>query len=140
MNYDFKQTLLSRCLLSGLLAGMIAVIVNFIFNYLYRVVSGYDLSEVVNVVSMIFSAILVTLAGGVLFFVFSKMNNGKSIYIAVMLVLTVLGMFAAFQTHRTANITNQHEFRILFSGLILIDGLFATFAVPYFVNHQKIYS
>ena len=140
MNYDFKQTLLSRCLLSGLLAGLAAVIANFIFNYIYREATGYTLSEVVNVVSIIFSSIIVTLVAGVLYYIFLKMKNGAIIFMVLMLLLTALGMYAAFQTHRSTVAANEHEFKILFAGIILIDGLFATFVVPYFTNHQKIYS
>lgn len=140
MNYDFKQTLLSRCMLSGLLAGLAAVITNFIFNYIFRVATGYDLSEVINVVSIIFSSIIVTLVAGVLYFLFIKMKNGGIIFTVVLLLLTALGMYAAFQTQRSNIATDQHDFKLLFAGIILIDGLYATFIVPYFISHQKIYS
>ncbi len=140
MNYNFKQTLLSRCLLSGLLAGFAAVILNFIFNYIYRIATGYTLSEVVNVVSIIFSSILVTLIGGIFLYIFLKMKNGAIIYVVLLLLLTILGMYAASQTQRTSVPANEHEFRILFGGIILIDGLCAAFLVPYFTNHQKLYS
>ena len=140
MNYDFKQTLLSRCILSGLLAGMVAVLVNFAYNYIYREASGYSLSEVVNVVSMIFSSILVTLVAGVLLYLSSKMKNGRMMYVVLMLVLTAAGIYAALQTERSNVPANQQEFRILFAGIIIIDGLCAAFLVPYFANHEKIYS
>ena len=140
MNYDFKQTLLSRCILSGLLAGMAAVVINFAYNYIYREASGYSLSEVVNVVSMIFSSILVTLIAGIFLYLSSKIKNGRLIYVVLILVLTIAGIYAASQTERSNVPANQHEFRILFAGIIIIDGLCAAFLVPYFTNHQKIYS
>ena len=140
MDYGFKQTLLSRCILSGLLAGFAAVLANFAFNYIYREVSGFTLSEVVNVVSIIFSSILVTLVGGVLLYIFLKMKNGRTVYMILFLLLTVAGIFAASQTERSNVPANQHEFRILFAGIIIIDGLCAAFLVPYFTNHQKLYS
>ncbi len=140
MNYNFKQTLLSRCLLSGLLAGFAAVIINFVYNYIYREATDYTLSEVVNVVSIIFSSILVNLVAGILLFLFLKMKNGSVIYVVFFLILILLGIYAASQTQRSNVPANQHEFRILLGGIIIIDGLCAAFLIPYFVNHQKLYS
>lgn len=140
MNYDFKQTLLSRCILSGLLAGFAAVLINFAYNYIFRVATGYSLSEVVNVVSLIFSSILVTLVAGIFLYLSSKIKSGRLMYIVFMLVLTVAGIYAASQTDRSNVPANQHEFRILFAGIIIIDGLCAAFLVPYLTNHEKIYN
>ena len=140
MDYSFKQTLLSRCMLSGLLAGLAAVLVNFAFNYIYREISGFSLSEVVNVVSIIFSSILVTLVAGVFLYILQKVKNGKTIYVVLILLLTAAGVFAASQTERSNVPANQHEFKILFAGIIIIDGLCAAFLVPYFTDHQKLYS
>ncbi|TKK69795.1 hypothetical protein FC093_06865 [Ilyomonas limi] len=140
MDYSFRQTLLSRSLLSGLLAGLVAVAINVVYDYVFREITSYSLSEVVNVAFIIFSSLLVELAAGICYYLFSKMNRGKLIYMAFFLALIVLGILGAFQTERSNNITNQHEFRYLFSGIMLIDGLVAAFLIPYFVNHDKIYS
>ncbi len=140
MNYDFKQTLLSRCVLSGVLAGLAAVLINVVYNFIYRSISGYALSEVFNITSLIFSSILLTLVASVILFFLLKIKSGKIIYIVFFLLLTVIGIYAASQTQRSNIAENQHDFRILFGGIVIIDGLCAAFLVPYFVNHEKLYS
>jgi len=140
MDYNFRQTLLSKSLLSGLLAGLIAVGINTVYDYIFREMTSYSLSEVVNVAFIIFSSLIVELIAGICYYLFSKMKKGRLVYLVVFLAIMVLGIFGAFQTERSNNITNQHEFRYLFAGIMLVDGLVAAFLIPYFVNHDKIYS
>jgi hypothetical protein len=140
MDYNFRQTLLSRCLLSGLLAGLVAVALNVVYDYIFREITSYSLSEVVNIAFIIFSSLIAELAAGICYYLFSKMKNGRLVYMIVFLVLIALGIFGAFQTERSGNVTVQHQFRILFAGIILIDGLVAELLVPYFIHHDKIYS
>ncbi len=140
MDYEFKQTLLSRCVLSGVLAGFIAVLLNIVYNFIYRAATGFALSEVFNIASLIFSSILLTLIAGILLFFLLKVKNGKMIYTVLFMLLLIVGVYAASQTQRSNIAENQHDFRILFGGIVIIDGLCAAFLVPYFVNHEKLYS
>lgn len=140
MDYNFKQTLLSRCVLSGVLAGIVAVLLNVIYNFIYRATTGFALSEVFNIASLIFSSILLTVVASILLFFLLKIKNGKMIYTVLFLLLLVVGVYAASQTQRSNIAENQHNFRILFGGIVIIDCLCAAFLVPYFVNHQKLYS
>ncbi|MDQ2751720.1 MAG: hypothetical protein M3R72_01705 [Bacteroidota bacterium] len=140
MNYDYKQTLLSKCALSGVMAGFAAVLFNVIYNFIYRSVSGYALSEVFNITSLIFSSILFTLVASIILFFLLRIKSGQIIYVILFLLLTVAGIYAASQTQRSDVAVDQHEFRILFTGIVIIDGLCAAFVVPYLVNHDKLYS
>lgn len=140
MNYDYRQTPLSRSLFGGLLAGLVAVTLNTIFDFVYRGTSGFALSEVVNIPSIIFASLIVAMIGGVVYFLLRNVSSKQIIYIVLFMALTILGIFWAVGIQRTPNAIQQHDFRILFGGVVLITGLCTAFLVPYFARHDGIYN
>jgi hypothetical protein len=137
MNYDFKQSTFSKTLLTSVFVGFIATILCLIYNIIYRESTGFQLSDVINVSTLIFGVNLIFVVIGLVHFILLKnFKKGEIIFTALFVLLTLLGIWGAEAAHRTANVVQNHEFRQLLLGTVLIMGLAAAFLVP-FLSHNR---
>ena len=141
MNYDYEQTDFSKAILAGLFAGITATLANLVYDFFYRDVTGFALSQIINVTSIIlFSTLLLTIAG-VIFHLFQHyLKNGSRIYTVVFTLLTLISVYAGMHVQRSADPVITNEFKYLFLGVIVILGALAAFFIPYLYHHNKIYS
>src|SRR5574337_1051673 len=92
MDYEFKKFPFSTvALFAGLFSGFILTLANLAFDFVYRGITKYDYSQIINVSSIIFlSVLLLTVAGFIYFLLVKYVKKGELLYIAIFVLLTVL--------------------------------------------------
>lgn len=138
----YKYNTLSRGILGGLFVGILAAAVNLLYDYLYRQFTHYQVSEFVNINSIIFFTIPTLVAAGIVYAVFRQyVKRGLMLYIILSLVLTTVVAFIPLGPNMLPNgKAMPASARGLTMGIEIITGLIAAFALPYFAEHEKIWS
>src|SRR5436190_4918486 len=104
MNYDYKQTDFSKALLSGLFAGIIATLANLGYDFFYRDVTGFQLSQIINVPSIIMGSTLLLTIAGMGFYCFQHyIRNGGLFYKFIFILLTLLCVYLSIHVQRSAD-------------------------------------
>jgi len=141
MNYDYRQTEFSKAVLSGLFAGIIATLINLAYDYFYRDMTGFQLSTIINVPSIILASTLLLTIAGLIFYVFKHfIRKGSLIYRVVFLAITIFCVYLSLHAHRSANPVLAYEFKWLLFGVVVVLGGLAAFFIPYLFDHEEIYS
>lgn len=137
MEDDFPKSPFYKGMMTGLFAGIIVTLICLVFNYVYRIYSGFSLSGLINISSLIFFTNFVFLMFGIAYYALKDhFKKGEIFFVAVMALLTIISAWAAEYIHRTKDIVQNIEFRHLLIGLILIMGVGAAVLVP-FLYHNK---
>ena len=141
MNYDYEQTEFSKAILSGLFAGIMATCASLLFNMIFRSITQFNPSAIINVSSIIIASVLILTVAGLLFYFFQHYIKGGSIFFRIFfLLLTVIAIYFSMQVQRSTDATVSKQFEELLSGIILISSAFVIFYIPYLFNHESIYS
>jgi hypothetical protein len=141
MNYDYEQTELSKAVLSGLFAGIMATCASLLFNIIFRGITQFNPSAIINVSSIIIGSVLILTIAGVLFYFFHHYIKGGSIVFRIFFVLiTAVAIYFSMQVQRSTDATVSKQFEELLSGIVLISGAFIIFYIPYLFKHSHIYS
>ncbi len=141
MNYDYKQTEFSKSVLSGLFAGIFATFANLIYNFIFRDITQFNPSAIINVSSIIIISVLLVTIAGVIFYLFHHYIKGGGILFRVFfVVLTAIAVYYAMQVQRSSDALVTKQFQELLAGVLIILGGFIVFYVPYLFDHEKVYS
>ncbi|QEC66364.1 hypothetical protein FRZ67_03245 [Panacibacter ginsenosidivorans] len=141
MNYDYQQTDFSKALMAGLFAGIVATLANLGYDFFYRDITGFQLSQIINVASIIIaSTLLLTIAGIGFYFFKHNIKKGGIIYRLIFFVLTFLCVYLSVHVQRSTDPIVSNEFRGLLTGIVIILGGLAVFFIPYLFDHDEIYS
>ncbi|MEO5947846.1 MAG: hypothetical protein ABIP79_13590 [Chitinophagaceae bacterium] len=140
MKKEFDQPHIYKPLMAGLMAGIIATVLNIFYDVMYRSATGFSLSDIINVSSIIFGTVLALLIAGSIFALLERYTRYvQLVYILVFVILTLLCVRWALHVHRISDPTLNSEFRGLLTGIVIISGCLASFLVPFFVKHEKIF-
>ena len=136
-NFDYEQTEFSKAILAGLFAGILATCLSLAFNFIFRYYSGFPLSAMINVSTIIFALIIVVMIAGIAFY-FSHhyFKKGTIIYQAVFLIVTLLLIAGTMQIQRSNDLVLSAQVRELLLGVIAITGICAVFIIPFFYKHD----
>lgn len=140
MNYDYEQTEFSKALLSGLFAGIFATFANLIFNFVFRDITQFNPSSIINVSSLIIISVLLVTIAGIIFYFFNHIKGGGILFRVFFIALTAAAVYYAMQVQRSSDATVSKQFQELLAGVIIILGGFIVFYVPYLFYHEKVYS
>lgn len=141
MNYDYKLTEFSKCLLSGLFAGIIATLINLLYDFVYRDITGFQLSEIINVPSIILASTLLLVIAGLIFYVFHHyLKKGSNVYRIIFVLLTALCIYLSMHVQRSDDTVIANQFKWLLCGVILVLGAIASFYIPYLFDHDGAYN
>jgi len=138
METDINHGPFYKSLMGGLFAGIVITIVNLAYNFLYRDLTSFNPSYLVNVTSIIFISIVFSVLAGIMYYLivpYAKKSN--VLFIFLFIVLTALLTYVAFTVHRSVNLKVSTQFQGLFAGLVLITGLIDAFLIPYMVEHKN---
>jgi phosphotransferase system glucose/maltose/N-acetylglucosamine-specific IIC component len=138
----YRYNALSRGILGGLFVGILASAVNLLFDYLYRHFTHYQISEFVNINSIIFFTIPSLVAAGIAYAIIRKnVKSGLLVYIIISIVITAVVAFIPLGPNMLPNgQAMPSAARGLTMGIEIITGLMGAFALPYFAEHEKIWS
>lgn len=138
MNYDYEQSPLSKSILSGVATGIIAAIANLLYNFIYRNITNFSMSWIINVSSIIFgSFILCVLAGLLFYFIVPYLKKKRNIYTILFLIITVAVILLGLNIHRSDNPQLSEQFRGLYFGVVIILGICCTLLIPWFASHKN---
>jgi hypothetical protein len=138
MKEDPNQTPFGKAILAGLFAGLLATLACFAFDITYRISTGYDPSELINVSSIIFIVNPIMLAAGIVYYAFKKsFKKGDLFFTVLFILLTIFCIWKSEGLHRFADYRLSQEFRHLLSGSLLIIGICGILIPPLF-NNKKV--
>jgi len=126
-----------KVLMTALAIGITDTIICLLYNLLYRGGSGgFFSSDIINVSSIIFGVNLLFLVIGVLYFGLLEVGrNGQVVFSVLLIVLTIIGVWAGVHVHRSADPAMNGRFHGLLAGVILIVGLSAA-GMPLLYNSR----
>jgi drug/metabolite transporter (DMT)-like permease len=125
-------------LMAGLFAGFIAALLALVYNIFFRESTGFTLTPVINVSSIIFAVVLILTAAGAVYAVFDRYIKRPVVpYIIVSLILTILSLRFSLTVHRTDDPVQNNEFHWELFGVVMICGLLATFLIPYLATKKN---
>ncbi len=137
MDYNYKQTNLSKAIFGGLFAGLIACGAAQIFNVIFRYITDYEPSEMINVQTLIFAPILVCVIAGIIYFMLTKfVKQGKLIYQILFIILTIVFVLVGFNANLKEGPHDTKLFRELHTCIIIILGIVTVFVLPYVTKHD----
>jgi len=141
MNYDYLQSDLSRSILAGLFAGIVATIANLIFTITYRSITQFYEFNAIDITTIVFGTILLSIACGAMFYFFVHyLNKGIALYRIMVLIVTIAIVIIGINLRHTIQDVIPFEFRVLVIGTQVIIGGLAAFLIPYLFRHDSIIS
>ena len=141
MNYDYTQSDLSRSILAGLFSGLVATVSNLAFTIIYRSLTKFYEFNAIDITTIVFGTILLSLACGVMFYFFVHyLNKGILFYRIMVLLVTILIVYIGINLRYLIQDVIPNEFRVLVIGTQVIIGALAAFLIPYLFRHDKIIS
>ncbi|QEC68713.1 hypothetical protein FRZ67_15890 [Panacibacter ginsenosidivorans] len=141
MNYDYQQSDLSRSILAGLFSGIVATITNLIFTVTYRSITQFYEFNAIDITTIVFGTILLSIACGAMFYFFVHyLNKGIMLYRIMVVIVTIAIVITGINLRHTIQDVIPYEFRVLVIGTQVIIGGLALFLIPYLFRHDKIIS
>lgn len=138
MDTEIETSSFYKSLMAGLFAGIIITIANLIFNFIYRSVTGFNPSQIVNVTSIIFVSLILSVLAGILYYlVVPYAKKSKFLFIVLFFVLTVIVTYVAFNVTRSSDATVSSQFHGLFAGIVIITGLINALLIPYMARNKN---
>lgn len=132
MDYDYEPTEISRSIMAGLFAGLGCVFTILMYNFIYRDITGFSESGVVNISSIAFSILIIFLIAGMIFDAFHHyFKKGTLMYIILSSIITLLSVFIALKIHGKG-------FEGMILGIAIISGIFASFILPKLYSSNSI--
>lgn len=138
MNYEVEQGPFYKSLMAGLFGGIVITIANLVFNFIYRGVTRFNPSQLINVTSIIFVSILLSLVAGIIYYVIVPYaRRNKFLYIALFIVLTAILTYVSFTVHRSNDAHVSAQFDGLLAGIVIITGITDALLIPYMAKHKN---
>ena len=139
MENDFQKSIFYRSLMTSVFVGIFATLLTMFYDLIFVETVKFPLSAIINVASLIFAVNLLFLVIGLIYYAFIISFKKEDIYfIIVFVLLTFFFLWKAQAVIRTDDYTLNIQFRQLLSGIIIIIGGVASFAIPY-LFHDKIF-
>ena len=135
-----EKTITYNAILTAVFAGIAATLLSFVYYLIFKDVTGFPYSSLINVSSLIFIINIIFLVIGFIYYMFIKISKRADLaFIICMCVLTALAIWGALGIHRADNGMLNTEFHELLIGLILIIGVTAFAGIP-LLYHNKAFN
>ena len=136
MNSYEQRTPLSKSLMSGLFGGLVSTILSLFYNIIFRFSTGFPLSEIVNVSSIIFLTNLIFIFIGLVYFFLHKISaRGDLFYLTLVVVVAIIIFWLMSGMQISDNARYSREFRGLLSGIVIIMSINA-FLIPFLITKK----
>jgi hypothetical protein len=139
MNYDYPQTPFAKAVLTGLFAGLAATLACLAYGFFYRLSTGFTMSAIINVPSIIMGCHIILVVCGMLYYAARKNfgQAGKIIFILVFLLLTAFCLYKTAGVQRSPIHELSVQFRGLLDGILVIIGLSISLLIPFLTGNRK---
>ncbi len=138
MDYDYEQTAFSKCLMAGLATGIIIIPINLLYNFIYRNITSFTLSWVINITSTIFASFIICVIAGLIFyFIVPYLKKSKNLYSLLFIILTIVVIFLGLSFQRSNDPVVSRQFRGLYLGDVIITGIATAFFIPWLARHKN---
>ncbi len=132
------QTRFSSALLTSVFAGLGATLLCMVYYLVFKDITGFPFSSIINVSSLIFIINLIFIVVGLIYSFFVRFSRkGEVLYIILFVLITLLSLFAAINAHRSDDLLLNHEFHQLLAGLVGIMGICAFVFIPILYHSRK---
>src|ERR1700712_4703356 len=106
MEDNFESGPFCKAVLTGLFAGIVASVSSLLYNLLFMYFSGFPLSEIINISTIIFGInVLLVIAGVLYFYLTNAFRGGVVAFISIFVLLTLLCLWKITGIQRSENIT-----------------------------------
>lgn len=128
---DFEKPALSKALFAGLFAGISATLISLLYNFICREITTFSPSQIVNVSSIIFGCLIISMIAGLIFLLFIKKRPGlfTILYLFITVALLVITLNADMLAGR----------KDLLIGIELISGICNAVLIPLFSRHSEVF-
>ena len=121
-------------IMAGVFVGIIATVFNIFYDVMYRESTGFELSTIINVSTLIFGTLLLTLFAGSIYALLAQfLKKPALVFIIIFGLLAILCLRFALHVYRTDNPLENQEFHQLFAAIVIITGV-ATLCIPLLVK------
>jgi hypothetical protein len=132
------NTKFSSAILTSVFAGIITTLLCFAYYVGYKEITGFPLSGLINVSSLIFIINTFFLVVGYIYFVFIKnFRRGDVLFVVLFVLLTALSIWQAYGIHRSDNPVVNMQFHQLLAGIFLINGVVVFAGIPFLFHNRK---
>jgi hypothetical protein len=126
-----------KAVMTGLFCGLVGTLACFAFEISYRYSTGFELLQLINVSSLIFSVNLLLLVVGIIYYYIKKnIKQGDILFTLFFVLLTILCIWKVEGLRRFTDRLLSVEFDHLLSGTLLIVGACAA-VIPVLFNSKK---
>jgi len=138
MNNDFPRSTVYQAMMTSLFAGFISTLACLMYDVFYREGTGFGLSVIINVSSIIFLVNLLFLFIGIIYFVFLTVFKKADVaFRIVFILLTIFLLWRSASVHRTDDHELNIAFKNLLLGIVLIIGVCASVLIPILFHNKK---
>lgn len=132
MSQPFDEVEFKKCLMAGLFSGIAATVLSMIFNLAFRNYTGFTLSMVINVNTIIFIlGITITFSGMIFYYFHHHLKRGTIVFRVFAFVITVVLIFVSQYIVHANDPEQARLFRQLLIGIVTIMGLCIIFLLPF---------
>lgn len=132
------HTRFSDVVLTSVFAGFITTLLCMIYYLVYKEVTGFPFSSLLNVSSLIFGVNIIFVTVGCVYYLFIHyFKRADLLHVILGVLITLAGVWYAGTTHRSDNHFLNGEFHQLLIGLLIIMGTVATIGVPLLYHNKK---
>jgi p-aminobenzoyl-glutamate transporter AbgT len=137
MNSDHVRTPFYRATLTALFVGIMATLLCLGYDIFYRDETGFSLSTIINVSSIIFLVNLIFLIVGVIYsMLISALKKADAVFVLAFLIIILFCIWGATGIVRSSNHEETVQFRGLLIGILVIMGI-GVAAIPYLFHNRK---
>ncbi|RYE54191.1 MAG: hypothetical protein EOP48_12825 [Sphingobacteriales bacterium] len=132
------NTTFSDAILTSVFVGMLTTLACMAYYLGYKEVTGFPLSSLINVSSLIFLINVLFLVIGFIYYALLKASTkGEMFYIIGFVLLTIYSVWLAYHIHRSADPIVNLEFHQLLTGIFVIIGISAFTGIPVLYHNKK---
>ncbi|MEP6465966.1 MAG: hypothetical protein ABJB05_06655 [Parafilimonas sp.] len=136
----FEKSVFAKAVLAGVFSGFFATCTALLYNVIYRGISHYNPSEVINISSIIFGTFILAVVAGVILALFIRYTKiGITLFRLLFLILLGLLAFVAFRNQSGTDLPMYDGFTGLLFGIDIIFFIFIVILIPYFYKHHELF-
>jgi hypothetical protein len=124
-------------MMTGLFMGIISTLLCLVYNIIFRSNTGFELSDIINVSSLIFCINLLFPIIGIIYYgLIQAFKKADFIFILLFILFTLFFVWRTELVQRTNDRVLNVEFKNLLLGIVLILGINAIF-IPILFRSKK---